>query len=97
MKRTPLDFHFTAAHRVAANNARIICDMCPAGEAEILFEMFFLRSVWRKQIHPLNNLDMAFLALPLLDAGGGYVDAERFSAVKKGGSRRDSRPLVVEM
>ena len=75
--------HVTPSKRMASDHAAILDEAAAAGEAEVLPEMFFLRAFGRNKLHPPSDLHKTFLALSLLAAGCGDLDAERFSTVEK--------------
>jgi hypothetical protein len=87
----PFNAHFTAAHRVTADDSLLGNDFAAARQPEILPEMRFLRRARRKQFHSFSNFHQAFLALALFAARGGNFDPERFRAIEK---RKACREVV---
>jgi hypothetical protein len=58
--------------------------------------MFLFRGGRGEATHAFNHLDHALLALPLLAAGSGHIDAEGFGIIEKRFAWLDSRSLLVK-
>ena len=79
----PFNPHVAAAHGVATNSAACCSNGGLAGEAKISFEVTLRFGHGRESVHALDHLDHALLALALLPARCGHVDAEEFSVIEE--------------
>src|SRR5580692_252672 len=90
-----LDAHIAAPHGVAADGAGA-GDAGPARETEFAFEVALFFGELREVLHAFDNLYHAFLALALLAAGGGDLDAEAFGVVEERGAGESFDSLSVD-
>jgi len=81
-ERMPLDLHLTAAHRVTRDDTVRADDACLTGKPEASFEMGLRWRARREQRHAIGHFDDALLALAVLDAGSGHLNAERLGVVE---------------
>ena len=77
IERLSLDAHLSAPHRVALDLAAVGGDAALARQTKPVpgVEMPFMLGRRRQQLHPVRDLDDAFLALALGDAGSRHADA----------------------
>ena len=92
-----LDGHFAAPHGVAPYGAGLADEVRAARESETILEVFLLWNAGRETLHPLRDFNQALFALPLLTAGRGYGNAERFCVVKDRAARRNGNALPVNV
>ena len=93
VQRVPLDAHLAAPHRVALDLAAFRNDAALARQAKTAaaqIEMPFALRRRREQLHPARDLDDAFLAFALVDAGGRHADAGLFG----GGEERHAHRIA---
>ena len=85
----------TSPHRVTAHDA-IADESGAAGEAKPLAKMGFLRCRRAQMRNTFFDLEKTFAALPLLEAGRGDADIDRFRAVEECSSVSNRSILMVD-
>ena len=85
----------TSPHRVTAHDA-VVDESRAAGETKTLSKMGFLGCRRAQVRNTFFDLEKTFAALPLLDAGRGDADVDRFRALEECRSVSNRSILMVD-